>query len=373
MQREEVVQFIRVVLTKRFHDNFEKQKIDDSNDRKLNFACPICGDSHKKASKKRGNLYFDTEAYKCFNDGCMAYMSLGEFVAKMSRELGIMLPSFVAEMEYKPIRIKRTEKPFLRFMTSDTSELITIPEVINRFSLVRLDQTENHPNAVSYVKGRNLHLIEDYGDFLYTDNSDNKILIFNFDRRSGKILGFSMRSLDPKAERKYIIKSYTDLASIFIQREIDHDLVEDANYLNNYFNILNVDFAKPICLTEGQFDSMFVRNCIATTGVTKARSILPSLGAKAGLRILFDKDKGGKDEMMNLIKQGYSVLLWNKILSYLKKMCQTDSDLIQITSIKDINDLFNFIRARRPNFTIAEFNDWLEHYFSDSPFDIAYL
>jgi hypothetical protein len=303
----------------------------------------------------------------------MAYMSLGEFIAKMSRERGIMLPSFVAEMEYKPTRIKRTENPFLRFMTSDTSELITIPEVINRFSLVRLDQTENHPNALSYIRGRNLHLIEDYGDFLYTDNSDNKILIFNFDRRSGKLLGFSMRSLDPKAERKYIIKSYTDLANIFLQREIDHDLVEDANYLNNYFNILNVNFGKPICLTEGQLDSMFVRNCIATTGVTKARSILPSLGAKAGLRILFDKDKGGKDEMMNLIKQGYSVLLWNKILSYLKKVCQSDSDLIQMTSIKDINDLFNFIRARRSDFTISEFNDWLEHYFSDSVYDIAYL
>lgn len=373
MKRDEIVYFVKLLLSKRFHDSFEKQQIDDSNDRKLNFACPICGDSKKKASKKRGNLYFDTEAYKCFNDGCMAYMSLGEFVAKMSKEHGIMLPSFIADIEYHPVKIKRDGTPLLRFMTSDTSELITISEVINRFSLIRLDQVEDQTKALSYVQKRNLHLIEDFGDFLYTDQSDNKVLIFNFDRRSGRLLGFSIRNLDPNAERKYIIKSYTDLANIFVQKDIDHDLVEDANYLNNYFNILNVDFSKPICLTEGQFDSLFLYNCIATTGVTKARSILSSLGAKASIRVLFDKDKAGKDEMLSLMKQGYSVLLWNKLISDLKPMCLGTPELIRLTHIKDINDLFTFIGERKTNFTVDDFNELLFDYFSDSVYDIAYL
>lgn len=374
MQREEVVQFVQTVLRKRFHDNFEKQQIDDDNDRKLNFACPICGDSHKKSSKKRGNIYFDTEAYKCFNDGCMAYMSLAEFVAKMSREHSIMLPSFAAEFDYKrPVKAKRTENQLLRFLTSDTTELVTISEVINRFHLVRLDQAKNNPRALEYITKRNLHLIDDYGDFLYADSSDNKVLIFNFDRRSGKILGLSIRNLDPKAERKYIIKSYTDIAIIFLQREIDKELVDDANYLNNYFNILNVDFSKPICLTEGQFDALFIRNCIATTGVTKARSILPSLGAKRKIRILFDKDRGGKDEMMNLIKQGYSVLLWNKMIDDMKKKFSSTSDIIKITEIKDINDLFTFIKTRQPDLTVAAFNDFLDQYFSDSVYDLVFL
>lgn len=374
MKREEVVQFVSTVLRKKFHDNFEKQQVDDSNDRKLNFACPICGDSHKKSSKKRGNLYFDTEAYKCFNDGCMAYMSLSEFIAKMSKEHGIMLPSFAVDIEYTAVpRQKRTENPLLRFLTSDTSELVTIPEIINRFSLVRLDQSETTPNATEYIHRRNLHLIDDYGDVLYADHSDNKVIIVNFDRRSGKLLGLSIRSLDPNAERKYIIKSYTDIANIYLQREIDKDLVDDANFLNNYFNILNVNFSKPISLTEGQFDSLFVRNCIATTGVTKARSVLPSLGAKNKIRILFDKDKGGKNEMMTLIKQGYSVLLWNKMVDDLKKICETMSDRIKLTDIKDINDLFNFIKLRKPDLTIESFNDFLDMYFSDSVYDLVYL
>lgn len=373
MKREELVYFVETLLRKRFHDNFNKQQLDDSNDRKLNFACPICGDSHKKSSKKRGNIYLDSNAYKCFNDGCMAYMPLSEFVSKMSVEHGIMLPTFVLEVEYKPVQTKRTNNPLLRFLTSDTIELITISEVINRFGLRRLDMTESNPIATEYIRHRNLHLIEDYGDFLYADSSDTKVLIFNFDRRSGKVLGLSIRDLNPMTERKYMIKSYTDLAQIFNQREIDKDLVDDANYLNNYFNILNVDFTKPICITEGQFDSLFVRNCIATTGVSKARSILPSLGAKSKIRILFDRDAAGKGEMINLIKSGYSILLWSKIMNDLKKMCDGTSELIKLKELKDINDLFNFLKKKDPNLTVVGFNDILDSYFSDSVYDLAFL
>ena len=108
MKVEEITAFLETLLRKKFHDVPEKQKIEEHSSRKLNFACPICGDSEKKVSKKRGNLYLDTGAYKCFNDGCMAYMPIGEFVARMSKEHGIMLPSFLLEAEYKPVQVKRT-------------------------------------------------------------------------------------------------------------------------------------------------------------------------------------------------------------------------------------------------------------------------
>jgi hypothetical protein len=372
MHNEEIEQFVRTVLMKRFHDSPEKQKINDSNDRKLNFACPICGDSEKKASKKRGNLYYDTGAYKCWNDGCMAYMSVAEFVAKMSSEFGIMLPSFVLEAEYKPIKVKRTGSPLLRFMTSDTSELITISDVLKRFGLQRLDQVDDCV-ALDYIKGRDLDQIEDYGDCLYCDSSDNKVFIFNFDRRSGKLLGFSMRLLDEFSDRKYIIKSYSDLANIFSQINLDKELIEDANFLNNYFNILNIDFSKPIIMTEGQFDSLLLENCIATTGVTKAKSIMSSLGAKGGLRILFDRDAAGKIEMIPLIKQGYSVFMWNKIMNDLKPLCSGSSDSIKMTKIKDINNLYSFIRSKKPSYTVKAFNNLVNCYFSDSVYDLVYL
>jgi hypothetical protein len=374
MKIEEITAFIETLLRKRFHDVPEKQKIEVHTDRKLNFACPVCGDSEKKVSKKRGNLYLDTGAYKCFNDGCMAYMPMGEFVARMSKQHGIMLPSFFLDEEFVPNKqVKRTENQLVRFITSDTSALIKITDVINRFSLKRLDDVSEDSEAFKYIKGRDLDQIEDYGDWLYTDSNDNKIYIFNFDIRSGRLLGFAIRSLDPESDRKYIIKSYTDLSQIFSQGGLAKDLIEDANFLNNYFNILNVDFTQPIIMTEGQFDSLLIRNCIATSGASKARSILSSLGAKGATKVLFDRDKAGKTEMMNFIKQGYSVFLWNKAMGDLKRMFSSQEDLIAMLRIKDVNDIFSYIRARDPEYTLDDFNDWIMDYFSETVFDMAYL
>ena len=225
----------------------------------------------------------------------------------------------------------------------------------------------------SYIKSRDLNLIEDFGDCLYTDPSDSRVYIFNFDKKSGRVLGFSMRSLNPNAERKYIIKSYTDLATVFIQKGISKQLVEDANFLNNYFNILNIDFSKPILMAEGQFDSLLLSNCIATSGVSKAKSILSSLGAKSGVRIIFDRDKAGRTQMMQLIKQGYSIFLWNKAISEIKPMCETDSDHIKLSQVKDINDLFTFIHTKKADYTLNKFNSWINGNFSETVYDLVYL
>ena len=224
-----------------------------------------------------------------------------------------------------------------------------------------------------YIKGRGLNLIEDFGDCLYTDSSDSRVYIFNFDKRSGRVLGFSMRSLNPDAERKYIIKTYTDLANVFVQKNISKQLVEDANFLNNYFNILNIDFSKPILMAEGQFDSLLLENCIATSGVSKARSIMSNLGAKSGVRIIFDRDTAGRTQMMQFIKQGYSIFLWNKALSEIKSMCESSSEYISLSHVKDINDLFSFIRKKKPDYTLEKFNSWINCNFSETVYDLVYL
>jgi hypothetical protein len=376
MKAEELTSFIETVLRKRFHDIPEKQKIGEWSSRKLSFACPICGDSNTKVSKKRGNIYLDTKAYKCFNDGCMSYMGLGEFIAKMSKEHGIMLPSFLLDEDLKTVTKARQENQLIRFLTSDTSDLVTLSQIINRFSLKRLDMVDKPSRAFEYIHKRGLDLIEDYGDFLYTDINDNKVYIFNFDRSSGKVLGFSIRSLDENTERKYIIKTYSDLKNIFSQNGISQRLVEDANFLNDYFNILNIDFSKPILLTEGQFDSLFLENSIATSGASKARSILSNLGAKDASTIVFDRDKAGKVQMMNFIKQGYSVFLWNKAVSSLKRKYNSYEDLLELSNVakvKDLNDVFSFINKRNPEYTVQEFNKFVRENLSTSVFDLVYL
>jgi guanylate kinase len=129
-------------------------------------------------------------------------------------------------------------------------------------------------------------------------------------------------------------------------------------------------------MTEGQFDSMLLENAIATSGASKARSILLNLGAKEASTIVFDRDKAGKAQMMNFIKQGYSVFLWNKAIGELKRRYSSEDDIIELSStqrVKDMNDLFSFIHKRNPEYTVQDFNDWVNKHLSDSVFDLAYL
>ena len=47
-----IQEFIEDVLKKRFADNLIKQQINDSDNDKLNFSCPYCGDSSHDSNKK---------------------------------------------------------------------------------------------------------------------------------------------------------------------------------------------------------------------------------------------------------------------------------------------------------------------------------
>ena len=368
MEITEVSKFVKSVMSARFPGIHDKQTIDES-DGKLNFACPFCGDSKVKASKKRGHLYMETKTYKCFNDGCMAWMSLAEFVASLSNQYGIISSLFLDEADLDINYKKTTENHLVRFLTSNRKGMISISDVINRFSLKRLDQISENSAAYTFAQSRGLTKVKNFGDIMYADAMDNKVYIFNFDHRSGKILGLATRSLDPFTDRKYLIKSYNEVSKIFTNGDTP-EIIDDANYLNNYFNILNVDFTQPLMVAEGQIDSMFLKNGLATSGVSKAKSILKAMGA-VDIKIIFDRDKAGKDSMLAFIKDGYSVFLWNSLMDELKKKFPTQ--IIKLSKIKDINDLFLFLNKQDPSFTISQFQDLIGKHFSNSVYDIIYL
>ena len=114
---------------------------------------------------------------------------------------------------------------------------------------------------------------------------------------------------------------------------------------------------------------MFVRNCIATTGVTKSKQLLSSLVTKENSRIFFDNDKAGKEASIELLMKGYSVFLWNLLITDLRKTYPALTREIN-TKVKDVNDLFRFMLNRQPSLTFNEFNETLDKYFSDSAFDL---
>lgn len=373
-RQDVITDFIRQVLKRRFADVPIKQIIDASDRNKINFACPICGDSQKKASKKRGNIYFTTNTYKCFNEGCFAYMPIKDFVSRFAREYSILPDLKVFEYDSPDLKPRANigSNRLINFLLSPKDNLISITELINRFYLIRADLLSVGSIVRRELERRMLHLTPSYGDYFYGDPSDNKIFIFNIGTRSGKILGFSLRMLDDDAPRRYIIKDYVDITKAFPDLRIDKDILEECNSFNNYFNILNLDFSKKISLTEGQIDACFVHNCIATTGISKSLSILSSLGNKKNLKIIFDRDKGGRTEMLKMINQGYSVFLWNMLIDVIKRTWSKPDDLKMIMKIKDINDLFMFMSSRR-EVTVDSFNEFIDKFFSTGPLDMIYI
>lgn len=370
-RKDAIIGLVSQILQRRFTDNIIKQQIDVADAKKINFACPICGDSEKKATKKRGNIFFKSNTYKCFNDGCMAFMKLRKFISLFARKYNLTTDLLVFD---EPIQIKNvnSSNTLIRFLLSDKDDIINITDIINRFNLIRSDELPETSQVYQYLNKRCITHTEDYGDLIYTDTMDNKFYIFNLDLKSGKVLGFAIRKLDPDAAQKYIIRPYNEVLQALNITGIDNNTIDDCNELGNYFSILNVDYSRPMTIAEGQLDSMFVHNCFSTTGVSKAMTILDSLGLRKNIRILFDKDKAGKKEMMKLIEMGYSVFLWNNLIVDMRKKFKTPIDYAILRNIKDINDLYIFFNSRQ-TIDLDAFNAMLDKYFSTSIYDIAFI
>ena len=368
-----VVEFVEDVLKNRFPGDPLRQEINDTDEDKLNFACPYCGDSLTDPNKKRGNLYLRTQTYKCYNDGCSTWVPLEKFISKFALKYALGVPGVEKKkVEYKPATSIKKKGFLIEFLINREvgKQLLVFSEVVDRFSLIPCKDAESDSPIGKFIEKRKINKLPVFEQSCYYDSRQDKVYIFNLDLKSGKIIGFALRRIDDDYPGpKYDIKNYTEFKKNGLVPELDDDFITQVNSLNNYFNILNINFTQKITITEGQIDSMFVRNCIATTGVTKSKQLLASLVTKENSRIFFDNDKAGKAASIELLMKGYSVFLWNLLITDLRKTYPALTKEIN-TKIKDVNDLFRFMLNQQPALTFNEFNETLDKYFSDSAFDL---
>ena len=368
-----VVKFVEDVLKKRFPGDPLRQKINDTDEDKLNFACPYCGDSLTDPNKKRGHLYLSTQTYKCYNDGCSTWVPLEKFISKFALKYTLGVPGVEKKkVEYKPATSIKKKGFLIEFLINREvgKQLLVFSEVVDRFSLIPCKDAEADSPIGIFIEKRKINKLPVFEQSCYYDSRQDKVYIFNLDIKSGKVIGFALRRInDDYPGPKYDIKNYTEFKKNGLVPDLDEDFITQVNSLNNYFNILNINFTQKITITEGQIDSMFVRNCIATTGVTKSKQLLSSLVTKENSRIFFDNDKAGKEASSELLMKGYSVFLWNLLITDLRKTYPALTREIN-TKVKDVNDLFRFMLNHQPSLTFNEFNETLDKYFSDSAFDL---
>ena len=209
-----------------------------------NFRCPICGDSQKNKSKTRGYLYAVKADmnFRCHN--CGASMTLSNFIKTIDP---VIHKQYVFERfkDNKTGRGTVVEEPKFNFEAPQFKPKLNLPKA----SEVKI--------AKQYLENRNL----DSTKFYYTDkfkawsNSHKKtfdsvtydeprIIIPLFYKKT--MVGFQGRSLGP-SKVKYITVMIND----------------DAPKI---YGLDTIRKSSPVFVTEGPFDSTFIRNSIAMCG-----------------------------------------------------------------------------------------------------------
>ena len=209
-----------------------------------NFRCPICGDSQKHKNKARGYLYDvkNNTNFKCHN--CGASMSLNNFLKQVDP---VLHKSYSLE----------------KFKEGHTGRNFVVDEPVFKFEAPKFKQKMDLPKAIENPKGCGYLMARqlDPSKFYYAKNfkkfvnklkptfedetyDEERIIIPLYYEKN--LIGFQGRSLGP-SKVKYITVMLDD----------------DAPKI---YGLDNIKRDAPVYVTEGPFDSTFIRNAIAMCG-----------------------------------------------------------------------------------------------------------
>jgi len=220
------------------------QKFKKVKNNLYNFRCPICGDSQRNKNKARGYLYQvkNNTNFKCHN--CGVNVSFNNFLKQID------------STTYK-------QYTFEKFKEGKTGKNFTVEEPVFHFEAPKfkpkldLPKASENADAKKYLESRKLNPDK----FYYTDTfkswtnslkdvfddtskDEPRIVIPLFYQNT--LVGFQGRSLGP-SKIKYITVMLND----------------DAPKI---YGLDTIRTDAPVYVTEGPFDSTFIRNSIAMCG-----------------------------------------------------------------------------------------------------------
>ena len=289
------------------------------NDYLFNFRCPHCGDSKKSKLKARAYLYRvkNDMFFKCHNCG------MGQNLANFIKYVDPKMYS-----EYLLERYKKgapaTPKP--KFDFKPAFEDRTILDDLK--SIEQLD--DKHP-AKQYVIGRKIPS-EFYNKLFFCDKfgqlvnkvkpntyktKDHPRLIIPFYDTTGKLFAFQGRAFGNEQPKYLTVKL-------------------DENKQKVY-GLERVSFQRPIFITEGPLDSLFIDNCIAAAG---ADLVLKNKIPNDQVTYIFDNEPRNKEiikRMYGVVEKDYNLVVWPSDMRH-----KDINDMILAgTSKAELTDLLN--------------------------------
>ena len=252
-----------------------------------NFRCPICGDSKKNKSKTRGYIYavkVNTN-FKCHN--CGASMSFNNFLKKVDPAVH---KQYVME----------------KFKDGHTGRNFVVDEPVIKFEApkfkrkIKLPKASEHPKSAGYLTARKLnpdhfYYAENFKKFVNTlkptfddvKHDEERIIIPLYYEKN--LIGLQGRSINPNPV-KYITVMLDD----------------DAPKI---YGLDNIRRDAPVYVTEGPFDSTFIRNAIAMCG---ADADVSRWGISNPIWI-YDNEPRNREitnRISKTIDSGQSVVIW---------------------------------------------------------------
>ena len=252
-----------------------------------NFRCPICGDSQKNKNKARGYLYQvkNNTNFKCHN--CGVNVSFNNFLKQID-----------------PVVYK--QYTFEKFKEGHTGKSFTVEEPKFKFEAPKfkpkldLPKASANPDAKKYLENRklnpdNYYYTEKFKEwtnslqqtFDSTDKDQPRIIIPLFYQNT--LVGFQGRALGP-SKVKYITVMLND----------------DAPKI---YGLDEVQKTETVYITEGPFDSTFIRNAIALCG---ADGDIGKWGINDAVWIYDNEPRNAEihSRISRVIDRGEKVVIW---------------------------------------------------------------
>ena len=266
-----------------------------------NFRCPICGDSEKTKNKARGYLYrIKTNTnYKCHN--CGISLSFNNFLKQVD-------PALHKEYTLEKFKEGHTGKNFVAKEPKFEFEKPKFKKTLK----IGLPKASSNQDAKKYLEDRKL----DPDKFYYTDKfkewTNSKVHTFDdltYDEPriiipliyEDKFVGYQGRSLGPSKVKYITVMLDDDAPKIYGLDKVRRDA--------------------PVFVTEGPFDSTFIRNSIAMCG---ADADVDRWGISNPVYI-YDNEPRNREivnRISKTIDRGYQVVIWPDHIN-----------------VKDINDM----------------------------------
>ena len=349
--QDDIRSLLEKVLQEQHSEYLKQTTIKDMHGR-LSFACPYCGDSAVDELKTRGNLYWDTLQYHCYNCG------LHKDVKQLLEDHNVYFKNTQDSIDViEFIKANTQRRNTTQVLESELfvklkEYSVDIKDIFKKFNCFYIKPDEY---GFEYLKSRLCHTLKD--NFLYSQRY-NKLFIVN-KLPDGSVLSFQIRELDKKGARYLTfnlekIRTICGFESLFDLE--DDKTVTSLCKLSTLFGIGSINLARPFTLFEGPIDSMFMHNSLGLTTVKRDTSEFDEMN---NVRYMLDNDSAGKEVMLKKLKKGKKIFLWKKLI---------EDYSLGNEKIKDLNDLIIVCyRLKCPAFKN------LENYFSDNSLDIVYV